>query len=224
MKVYSIAIDGPAGAGKSSVAKAIAKELEFIYIDTGAMYRAIGLKALNKGFDTSLDKEKITNMTDNTEIDIKYIEGILNIFTDGENVTDLIRTNEVSLAASNVSAIPDVRLKLVEIQRNLAKSKSSVMDGRDIGTYVLPDADIKIYLTASIDERAKRRYNELIEKGVKCDFEQLKSEIALRDKQDMEREFAPLKQAEDAILVDTSEMTLEQSISFVLNLIKEKLF
>lgn len=224
MKIYSIAIDGPAGAGKSSVAKAVAKELGFIYIDTGAMYRAIGLKALNKGYNTSFDKDLISKMADETEIDIKYIDGILNIFTDGENVTNLIRTNEVSLAASNVSAIPDVRIKLVEIQRNLAKKKSSILDGRDIGTYVLPNADLKIFLTASIDERAKRRYKELLEKGIECDFEQLKDEIALRDKQDMEREFAPLKQADDAILVDTSDKTLEQSIDFVLDLIKEKLF
>ena len=151
MKSFSIAIDGPAGAGKSSVAKAIAKELGYIYIDTGAMYRAIGLKAIKNGFDTSADTELIIDMTDKTEIDIKYIDGILNIFTDGENVTDLIRTNEVSMAASAVSAIPDVRIKLVEIQRNLAKAKSSVMDGRDIGTYVLPNADLKIYLTASIE-------------------------------------------------------------------------
>lgn len=223
MKIYSIAIDGPAGAGKSSVAKAVAKELGFIYIDTGAMYRAIGLKALNKRYNTSFDKELISKMTDETEIDIKYIDGILNIFTDGENVTNLIRTNEVSLAASNVSAIPDVRIKLVEIQRKLAKKKSSILDGRDIGTYVLPNADVKIFLTASIDERAKRRYKELLEKGIECDFEQLKEEIALRDKQDTEREFAPLKQADDAIFVDTSDKTLEQSIDFVLDLIKEKL-
>lgn len=223
MKRVAVAIDGPAGAGKSTISKMVAKELGFIYIDTGAMYRAIGLKALNHKYDTKQDIDKIIEMAEHTDIDIQYLEGVQNIFLDGENVTGCIRTNEVSIAASDVSAIPKVRLILVALQQKLAEKQSVIMDGRDIGTFVLPNADVKIFLTASIEDRARRRYEELLEKGMSCDFETLKEEIALRDTNDSTRKFAPLKPAEDAIILDTSNNELEQSISLVLHTIKERL-
>jgi len=221
MKNNVIAIDGPAGAGKSTISKIVAKQLGYIYIDTGAMYRAVGLKALSCGLNTKLNIAEIINIMNNIDISIKFSELGQLVFLDGVDVTNLLRTPEVSIAASDVSAVPAVRIKLVELQRKLAHDNSVIMDGRDIGTNVLPNADLKIYLTASVEERAKRRYEELIEKGDKADFDKVKEDIIYRDTNDSTREFAPLKAADDAIILDTSGNSLEQSIDLLLNTIKE---
>ena len=217
-----IAIDGAAGAGKSSIAKLAAKELGFIYIDTGAMYRAAALYAISNGIkicESSFTKEVL----DKIKIDIRYNEEGQIILLCGEDVSKRIREADVSLGASNIAVIPAVRLKLVELQRELASGNNVIMDGRDIGTYVLPDAELKIYLTASVDERASRRLKELHEKGQTADFEQVKRDIAYRDKNDSEREFAPLRQAEDAILIDSTDMTIDEVKNKILLLAKEKM-
>ncbi len=206
-----IAIDGPAGAGKSTISKAAAKKLGFIYIDTGAMYRAVGLAAVRQGVDTT-DTEGVTSILDNIEISISYDESGQQIFLNDENVSADIRLPEISVAASNVAVIPAVRLKLVELQRELAAHNDVLMDGRDIGTYVLPDAEVKIFLTASVEERAMRRYRELAEKGIQADFDEVKADMEYRDKNDSEREFAPLKPAEDSIILDNTDLSLEQSV------------
>ncbi len=206
-----IAIDGPAGAGKSTISKAAAKKLGFIYIDTGAMYRAVGLAAVRQGIDTT-DTEGVTSILDDIEISISYDESGQQIFLNGENVSAHIRLPEISVAASNVAVIPAVRLKLVELQRELAAHNDVLMDGRDIGTYVLPDAEVKIFLTASVEERAMRRYRELVEKGIQADFDEVKADMEYRDKNDSEREFAPLKPAEDSIILDNTDLSLEQSV------------
>ncbi|MGN1092737.1 MAG: (d)CMP kinase [Monoglobaceae bacterium] len=206
-----IAIDGPAGAGKSTISKAAAKKLGFIYIDTGAMYRAVGLAAVRQGIDTT-DTEGVTSILDDIEISISYDESGQQIFLNGENVSTHIRLPEISVAASNVAVIPAVRLKLVELQRELASHNDVLMDGRDIGTYVLPDAEVKIFLTASVEERAMRRYRELVEKGIQADFDEVKADMEYRDKNDSEREFAPLKPAEDSIILDNTDLSLEQSV------------
>ena len=206
-----IAIDGPAGAGKSTISKAAAKKLGFIYIDTGAMYRAVGLAAVRQGIDTT-DTEGVTSILDDIEISISYDESGQQIFLNGENVSTHIRLPEISVAASNVAVIPAVRLKLVELQRELAAHNDVLMDGRDIGTYVLPDAEVKIFLTASVEERAMRRYRELAEKGIQADFDEVKADMEYRDKNDSEREFAPLKPAEDSIILDNTDLSLEQSV------------
>lgn len=207
-----IAIDGPAGAGKSTISKAAAKKLGFIYIDTGAMYRAVGLAAVRQGVDTT-DTEGVTSILDDIEISISYDESGQQIFLNGENVSADIRLPEISVAASNVAVIPVVRLKLVELQRELAAHNDVLMDGRDIGTYVLPDAEVKIFLTASVEERAMRRYKELTEKGIQADFDEVKADMEYRDKNDSEREFAPLKPAEDSIILDNTDLSLEQSVN-----------
>ena len=209
MKHFSIAIDGPAGAGKSTIAKKIAKELNFIYVDTGAMYRAMALYFIRNNIDAS-DKEKIKNNINLVDISIEYIDGEQQIFLNGENVSRLIRTEDVGKMASAVSVYPAVRLKLVELQRNLASKANVVMDGRDIGTYVLPNADLKIYLTAGTKERARRRFLELQEKGINADIDVIEKDIIDRDYRDMNRDFAPLKQAEDAIVVDSTNMTIDE--------------
>ena len=206
-----IAIDGPAGAGKSTISKAAAKKLGFIYIDTGAMYRAVGLAAVRQGVDTT-DTEGVTSILDDIEISISYDESGQQIFLNDENVSADIRLPEISVAASNVAVIPAVRLKLVELQRELASHNDVLMDGRDIGTYVLPDAEVKIFLTASVEERAMRRYRELVEKGIQADFDEVKADMEYRDKNDSEREFAPLKPAEDSIILDNTDLSLEQSV------------
>ena len=206
-----IAIDGPAGAGKSTISKAAAKKLGFIYIDTGAMYRAVGLAAVRQGIDTT-DTEGVTSILDDIEISISYDESGQQIFLNDENVSADIRLPEISVAASNVAVIPAVRLKLVELQRELAAHNDVLMDGRDIGTYVLPDAEVKIFLTASVEERAMRRYRELAEKGIQADFDEVKADMEYRDKNDSEREFAPLKPAEDSIILDNTDLSLEQSV------------
>lgn len=214
-----VAIDGPAGAGKSSIAKAVAKKMDFIYIDTGAMYRAVAVYAIENGIE--IKEENFTrDVLDKIKIDIAYEDGTQKIFLSGKDVSERIREADVSIGASNVAVIPAVRLKLVELQRSLAEKTSVIMDGRDIGTYVLPDAEVKIFLTASSDVRAKRRLLEMKEKGMEADFETVKHDIEYRDKNDSEREFAPLKQAEDAILVDTSDMTIEEVIERISGIIK----
>lgn len=206
-----IAIDGPAGAGKSTISKAVAEKLGFIYIDTGAMYRAVGLSAVRNGIDTS-DAEGVISLLGDINIELSYNEKGQQIFLNGENVSADIRMPEISSAASNVAVIPEVRLKLVELQRQLASQNDVLMDGRDIGTYVLPDAEVKIFLTASVEERAARRYRELLEKGVDVDFSDVKADIISRDKNDSEREFAPLKPADDSITVDNTNLNIQQSV------------
>lgn len=223
MKHISIAIDGPAGAGKSTISKAVASNMGFVYIDTGAMYRTVALFAIENGIDIKKDKDILISRLDEINIELKYAHDGQHIYLNTKDVSERIREADVSLGASDVAVIPKVRLKLVEMQRGLAAKDNVIMDGRDIGTYVLPDAEIKIFLTASVDARAKRRYNEMVEKGRECDFESVKNDIIYRDKNDSEREFAPLKQAEDAILADTTEKNLEEAVEFVENIIKEKI-
>ncbi|MCI9354493.1 MAG: (d)CMP kinase [Firmicutes bacterium] len=222
MKNYSIAIDGPAGSGKSTVAKQIAKKLNLLYIDTGAMYRAVGLYCLKNNID--IDKEeKIAFALKNMNMSIELLEGIQNIYLNGENVTEKIRTQEVGKAASDVAVILAVRQKLVQIQRDLAKGHNVIMDGRDIGTNVLPDASVKIYLNANIEERTKRRCNELKTLGKQYDKEQIKKEIIQRDENDKNRKYNPLKKAEDAFEIDSSCMNIEQVIEAILNVVKQKI-
>ncbi|MBR3771502.1 MAG: (d)CMP kinase [Clostridium sp.] len=212
---YSIAIDGPAGAGKSTIAKTIAKKLNFIYVDTGAMYRAMGLYFLRQGVtDESVMEERCKEAA----ITIKYKDGEQQVILNGENVNSLIRREEVGKMASVVAKLKAVRYQLVELQRELAETADVIMDGRDIGTYVLPDAQIKIYLTASSRVRANRRYLELREKGMPCDLDQIEADIIARDEQDMNREFAPLRQADDAILVDSSEMSKDDVVEKVISI------
>ena len=215
MKHYSIAIDGPAGAGKSTIAKKIAKQLGFIYVDTGAMYRALALYFIRNNI-TAEDETAIEASCEYADVTIEYKDGEQQVLLNGENVSGLIRTEEVGNMASASSVYPVVRLKLVELQRSLAKKADVVMDGREIGTFVLPDADLKIFLTAGSKERAKRRYLELQEKGVSADINEIEKDIILRDNRDMNREFAPLKQADDAILVDTSYMTIDEVIDTII--------
>lgn len=209
-----IAIDGPAGAGKSTVAKAAAKELGFLYIDTGAMYRAVGLKAIRSGIAFE-ETERIEKMTSASDIGIKSEEDGQHIFLDGEDVTGLIRTPEVSMAASRVSAIGGVREALVALQRKIAGENNVIMDGRDIGTKVLPDAKVKIFLTASVEERAMRRYLEMKEKGAEADFEEVKRDMEQRDYNDTHRAFSPLRAAEDAVVIDTTGKSLEESVEMI---------
>ncbi len=218
----NIALDGPSGAGKSTIAKAVAKKMEYLYVDTGAMYRSIALYVISNSIDTKSASD-IISVLPQIKIELKYIDNTQHIFLNDEDVSEKIRTPQVSLAASDVSAIPEVRDFLFNLQRDIAKKSNIIMDGRDIGTVVLPHADVKIFLTASAEERAKRRHAELIEKGIDISFEQVLEEINQRDYNDMHREIAPLKQAEDAILVDTSSLTLEQSVNEIYNTINNKL-
>lgn len=217
----SIAIDGPAGAGKSSISKELAKKLNYIYVDTGAIYRSLAYTALKLGYNTKSDINKIIFLANNCKIDLKYINDTQHIFVDDNDVSDFIRTPEVSKGASDVSAIPEVRKALLFIQRNIADKNNVLMDGRDIGTVVLPNATIKIFLTASIEERAKRRYKEMLEKGVACDFDEIKADIAYRDEQDSNRAVAPLKPAEDSVIFDNSTYSFDESVEYLYKLIKE---
>jgi len=217
-----VAIDGPAGAGKSTISKTLANELGFIYIDTGAMYRTAGLNALNNGIDIRKEPKKAAILTEAVTIDIKHSPNGQLMYLNGEDVTGLIRTEAVSMAASDIAVIPEVRVKLVQIQREIAKGQNVIMDGRDIGTHVLPDAECKIFLTASSAARGKRRYDELTEKGIECNLEDICRDIEKRDKNDSEREVSPLRQAEDAILLDTTELSLEESIQAAKNIIITK--
>lgn len=205
----AIAIDGPAGAGKSTIAKLVAKNLGFIYVDTGAMYRAMAVHFIRNGVNAD-EIEKIEAACDNVAVTIRYENGEQQVILNGENVTHLLRTEEVGKMASASSVVPKVRMKLVELQRQLAATDNVVMDGRDIGTYVLPDAKVKIYMTAGIRERALRRFDELSSKGIDCNLEEIEQDIAERDHRDMNRQFAPLRQAEDAVYLDTSSLTIEQ--------------
>lgn len=214
---YNIAIDGPAGAGKSTIAKAVAKNMNLIYVDTGMMYRAISLFILRQKIDLQ-DREKIVEACKNVDVTIRYENGMQMVFLNGENVSDCLRTEEVGNTASVISPIPEVRRKLVELQRRLAAESDCIMDGRDIGTCVLPDAQKKIYLTASSEVRAKRRYDELTAKGEACDLKKIREDIEERDYRDMHRETSPLKQAEDAVLVDTSDMTKEEVVEKIIAL------
>lgn len=218
----SIAIDGPAGAGKSTIAKAVATELKYIYVDTGALYRAIGLFVNAKGFDTT-DAKAIESLLNEIKVELKIIDGAQRVYLNGQDVSEHIRQPEMSMFASNVSAIPVVREFLLELQCDIAKSNNIIMDGRDIGTVILPNADVKIFLTASPEVRAKRRYDEHIAKGQTVNFDELLKEITQRDYNDSNREIAPLKQADDAILIDTSGNTLQESIDIIKNTITQKL-
>jgi cytidylate kinase len=215
MKHLNIAIDGPAGAGKSTIAKEIARRLGFIYLDTGAMYRAFALKALNQGISPK-DIEGIVSLISKTEIDIHYKDGHQIIMLDGKDVTNEIRTPQVSESASDVAAIPEVRLMMVRLQRKIAEQNDVVMDGRDIGTYVLPDANRKFFITASTEERAYRRWLEQKEKGYNASLEVVRKEIEKRDYNDSNRSFAPLRKAEDAILIDTTHLNVEEVIELIL--------
>ena len=214
---YSIAIDGPAGAGKSTIAKRIAKEKGFIYVDTGAMYRAMAFYLIQKGIKPS-ETEKISEACKEADITISYENGEQVVWLNGENVNPYLRTEEVGNMASASSVNKDVRIKLVELQQKLAKTNNVVMDGRDIGTCVLPDADVKVYLTASSRVRAKRRYEELTNKGVSCDINAIEADIMERDKRDMTREMSPLRQAEDAVLLDSSNMDIDQVVKAILDM------
>lgn len=214
---YNIAIDGPAGAGKSTIARAAAEKMNLIYVDTGAMYRAMALFMVREGVDLQ-DEETIIRKCQEADITIRYENGAQVVLLNGENVNAYLRTEEVSHAASFVSVIPRVREKLVELQKRLAAESDCIMDGRDIGTCVLPHADRKIYLTASSAVRAKRRYDELTARGESCELKKIQEDIEERDYRDMHREASPLKQAEDAVLVDTSDMTVEQVIDRILSI------
>jgi len=216
-----IAIDGPAGAGKSTIAKLLAKNLNMVYLDTGAMYRACGLKSIRLGIALS-EVDKIENMLTNTEINIKYEGGSQKVILDGEDVSGLIRTPEISKAASDISAIPAVRYAMVELQRRFAAKNPTILDGRDIGTFVLPNADVKIYLTASVEERALRRYKEQIAKGIECEFEAVKQDIISRDYNDSHRALAPLKKADDAIEVDTTGLSIDEVCSKITEIVGVK--
>ena len=208
---YNIAIDGPAGAGKSTIAKLVAKELGFIYVDTGAMYRGLAVHFLKKGIVPG-EVEKIEAACEDAKVELGYENGVQQVYLNGENITGALREEAVGNMASVSSAVPAVRAKLLDLQRNLAKEKDVVMDGRDIGTNILPNADVKIYLTASVKTRADRRYKELTEKGISCSYEEIAEDIKKRDERDMSRETAPLKQAEDAILIDSSDMSIEEVV------------
>ena len=215
---FNVAIDGPAGAGKSTIAKLVAKEMNFIYVDTGAMYRAIALYLLRKGIKPT-DKDKFASECQGADVSIQYVDGVQQVLLNGENVSGLIRTEEVGNMASASSVDGKVREKLLDLQRNLAKENDVVMDGRDIGTNILPNADVKVYLTATVEERAMRRYRELTEKGTECNLETIKKDSAERDERDMNREIAPLKQAEDASFIDSSDMSIEDVKNAICDLI-----
>lgn len=216
---FNIAIDGPAGAGKSTIAKRAAEKLNFIYIDTGAMYRAAALYMLRNAIQ---EDSSIEEAIEKAEITIQHRDGAQLVLLNGENVTPFIRTEEVGKMASQVAANKKVRLKLVALQQKLAKKENVIMDGRDIGTYVLPDAQVKIYLTATSKARAERRYLELKEKGEPCSLEEIEKDIIARDEQDMNREFAPLKRASDAVLLDSSQMDIEQVTERILEIYHSK--
>lgn len=217
---YNVAIDGPAGAGKSTIAKKIAKKMNYIYVDTGAMYRAMALFLLRNHIEPT-DEKAVSEKCREADITIRYEQGEQVVLLNGENVNGLIRTEEVGNMASYSSPNPDVRKKMVELQRQLAKTSDVIMDGRDIGTCVLPDADVKIYLTASSAVRAKRRYDELTAKGETCDLAVIEADIRERDHRDMTRELSPLKQAEDAVLVDSSNMTIDEVVDTIIALCKK---
>ena len=218
-KVVKIALDGPSGSGKSTIAKTLSSKLNILYLDTGAMYRAVALKAIKSGIDT-FDEKGVQTFIKDINLMIKYENGAQRTYLDDEDVSEKIREPHVSMAASNISSLKTVRLKMVEMQRKIASEISCVLDGRDIGSYVLPDADYKFFITASVEVRARRRYDELSAKGHTVDFETLKKEIEQRDYNDSHRDFAPLTKAADSIEIDTSDMTVQQVIDAVMSYIK----
>lgn len=222
MKTIAIAIDGPAGAGKSTLAKALAKELQYIYVDTGALYRAIGLYTLRQEKDPH-DVAAVTPLLAGLQVELRFENGEQHVYANGEDVSGEIRTPAVSMAASAVSAIPAVRQFLFDLQRDIAQKNCVIMDGRDIGTVVLPWAQIKIFLSASPEARARRRFDELKEKGQEVSFDEVLADMQKRDYDDTHRAIAPLKQAEDAVPVDTSALSLEQSIALLTTIVKERL-
>ena len=219
--MFNIAIDGPAGAGKSTIAKEIAKKINFVYVDTGAMFRSMALYLLNNNIDPE-NEELVSSSCPDMDITITYVDGEQQVILNGENVSGKIRTEEVGKTASTIAKYGAVRTKLLELQRALASKEQVIMDGRDIGTAVLPNAELKVYLTASSDERARRRVKQLEENGMAADFEEIKADIIKRDEQDMNREIAPLKQADDAILVDSSDMSVEEVIDHIVSLYQER--
>lgn len=219
--MINVAIDGPAGAGKSTIAKAAAKELGFIYVDTGALYRTIALAAVRSGAIN--DNDAIVALLDSIKVELKYVDGVQAVYLNGEDVSSLIRTPEISMGASNVSAIPAVRAFLLDLQRNIASENNVIMDGRDIATVVLPNADVKIFLFASPECRAERRYKELIEKGEEVSYEVVLEDVNQRDYNDSHREIAPLKPSDESIMADTSKLNLEQSIDLIVSIIKERI-
>lgn len=218
MKTINIAIDGPAGAGKSTIAKMVSADMGYIYVDTGAMYRAVALYLT----ENNIPDKDIEKHISNVDVSLKFVDGVQRVYLGDRDVSELIRTPEISMAASRTSAIPAVRARLFDLQQKLACENNIIMDGRDIGTVVLPHADVKIFLTASTEERANRRFKELSEKPDCPSYEEILKDIIERDYNDMNRETAPLKQAEDAILVDTTELTLEQSAARIAEIIKER--
>lgn len=220
--MINVAIDGPAGAGKSTIAKAVAKKLGFIYVDTGALYRTIALNAVRNG--VADDRDGIVKMLDNTDVKLGFSDdGTQCVYLNGEDVSSLIRTPEISMGASKVSAIPEVRAFLLDLQRDIAKENDVIMDGRDIATVVLPIANVKIFLFASPECRAQRRYKELIEKGENVTFDEVLSDVNQRDYQDSHREIAPLKPTDESVMADTSALTLEESTELIINIIKENM-
>lgn len=218
---FNIAIDGPAGAGKSTIARRAAKELGFIYVDTGAMYRTIALGLLRKDTDITVEAELLAAL-DEIQVTIGYEDGEQQVYLNGENVSALIRSEEVSAMASQSSANPKVRARLTDLQRGMAARENVLMDGRDIGTVILPEAQLKIFLTASVETRARRRFLEFQSKGVECTLEEIEKEIAERDYRDMNRDTAPLRQAEDAVLVDSSEMTIDEVVEQIVSLARAR--
>ena len=219
-KKISVAIDGPAGAGKSSVAKRVAKDMGYVYIDTGAMYSAVAVWTINNGIDIANDKETLIASLGKIKIDISYGEDVQRMTLNGEDVTERIRQNDASMGASAVATIPEVRAFLVSMQQKMAENGGVIMDGRDIATAVLPNAELKIYLTASVDERARRRYKEYTVKGIECDYESIREDVIKRDENDMSRAASPLRQADDAILLDTTDMDFDQSVETIKEMIK----
>lgn len=214
---YNVAIDGPAGAGKSTIAKLVAEEKGFIYVDTGAMYRGLAIHFLDRGIQAE-ETDKVIEACKDADVKIRYEDGVQQMFLNGTNITGRLRDEAVGQMTSKCSVIPEVRAKLLDLQRDLARTQDVIMDGRDIGTCVLPDADVKVYLTASVETRAKRRYDELTAKGEACDLDEIARDIKERDERDMNRETAPLRQAEDAVLVDSSDMTIEEVVKEIAGL------
>ena len=219
---FNVAIDGPAGAGKSTIAKIVAKEKGFVYVDTGAMFRALAIYFIRQGIKAD-EHERISASLSGADVTIEYINGEQQVLLNGENVTPILRTEEVGNMASASSVNGDVRAKMKELQQKLAATTNVVMDGRDIGTVILPNAQVKVYLTASVEVRAERRYKELVEKGLEADLEKIKKDIEERDYRDMNRDIAPLRQAEDATLVDSSYLTIEESAAMIMSLIDKKM-
>ena len=220
--MINVAIDGPAGAGKSTIARAASKELGFIYVDTGALYRAVGVFCLRNNIETT-DVEGVGEVLDKINVELRFLDGVQHVYLNGDDVSTEIRLPEASMAASNVSAIPSVRAFLFDLQREIAAKNNCIMDGRDIGTVVLPNAQVKIFLTADPEERAMRRFKELVEKGSNVTYQEVLDDLKVRDYNDSHREIAPLKPADDSVIINTTGYTLEESINKIVNTIKEKM-